>query len=59
MPMKTLSINQEKNMKKSKNDIELDFIILHKGFHENHMVLNPGTCHNIVTGDNDPSDKTI
>ena len=25
---------------KKKNDLETDFIILHKWFHENHMILN-------------------
>ena len=35
----------------------MDFMTLQKWFHENHMVLNPGKCHCIVTGDNDPSNK--
>ena len=48
-----------KNMRKIKNDLEMDFMILHKWFHENHMVLNPGKCHYIVIGDDDPSHKTI
>ena len=34
-------------------------MILHKWFHENHMVLNPGKCHYIVIGDDDPSHKII
>ena len=25
----------------------MDFMILHKWFYENHMVLNPGKCHYI------------
>ena len=33
--------------------------ILHKWFHENHMVLNPGKCHYIVIGDDDPTQKII
>ena len=37
----------------------MDFMILHKWFHENHMVLNPGKCHYIVIGDDDPSHKII
>ena len=37
----------------------MDFTILHKWFHENHMVLNPGKCHYIVIGDDDPSHKII
>ena len=36
-----------KNMRKIKNDLKMDFMILHKWFHENHMVLNPGKCHYI------------
>ena len=36
-----------------KIDPEMNFMILHKWFHENHVVLNPGTCHYIVT-DDDP-----
>ena len=37
----------------------LDFMILHKWFHQNHMVLNPGKCHYIVIADDDPSHKII
>ena len=48
-----------KNMRKIKNDLEMDFMILHKWFHVNHMVLNPGKCHYIVIGDDDPSHKII
>ena len=40
-----------KNMQKIKNNLEMDFMILHKWFHENHMVLNPGKCHYIVIGE--------
>ena len=49
----------EKNMQKIKNDLEMDFMILHKWFHENHMVLNPDKCHYIVIGDDDPNQKII
>ena len=48
-----------KNMQKIKNDLEMDFMILHKSFHENHMVLNPGKCHYIMIGDDDPTQKII
>ena len=44
-------------MRKIKNDLEMDFMILHKWFHENHMVLNPDKCHYIVIGDDGPSQK--
>ena len=46
-------------MQKIKNDLEMDFMILHKWFHENHMALNTGKCHYIVIGDKDPSHKII
>ena len=48
-----------KDMRRIKNDLEIDFMILHKWFHENHMVINPGKCHYIVIGDDDPSHKII
>ena len=57
--MTALSINQEKKMQKIKKDLEMDFMILHKWFHENHMILNPGKCHYIEIGDNDPAHKII
>ena len=46
-------------MRKIKNDLEMDSMILHKRFHENHMVLNPGKCHYNVNGHDDPSHKII
>ena len=46
-------------MRKIKNDLEIDFIILYKWFHENQMVLNSGKCHYIVIRDDDPSHKMI
>ena len=46
-------------MQKIKNDLEMDFMIFHKWFHENHMVLNPGKCHYIVIGDNGATQKII
>ena len=52
MPITTLKM-------KIKNDLEMDFMILQKWFHENHMVLNPDKCHNIVIGDDDPTQKII
>ena len=33
--------------------------MVHKWFHENHMVLNAGKCHYIVIGDDDPTYKII
>ena len=32
-------------MQKIKNDLEMDFMILHKWFHENRMVFNAGNFH--------------
>ena len=46
-------------MGKIKNNVEMDFIILHKWFHENCMVLNSGKCRYIGIGDDDPSHKII
>ena len=37
----------------------MDFIILHKWFHENHMVLYTGKSQYIVIDDDDPSHKII
>ena len=48
-----------KNMPKITKDLEMDFMILRKWFHENHMVLNPDKCHYIVIGDDDPNQKII
>ena len=48
-----------KNMQKIKNDLEMDFMILHKWFHENHMVLNPDKCHYTVIGEDDRNQKII
>ena len=48
-----------KNKRKIKNDLEMDFLILHKWFHESHMVLNPDKCHYIVIDDDDPFHKMI
>ena len=51
--------NLGKNMQKIKNDLEMDFLILHKWFHENHMVLNLGKCHYIVISGDDPMKKNF
>ena len=46
-------------MRRIKNDLEIDFMILQEWFQENHMVLNPGKRHYIEIGDDDPSHKII
>ena len=46
-------------MWKIKSNLKMIFMILYGWFHENHMVLNPGKCHYIVIGDDDPIHKII
>ena len=46
-------------MWKIKSNLKIIFMILYRWFHENHMVLNPGKCHYIVIGDDDPTHKII
>ena len=46
-------------MRRIKNDLEMDFMILRKWFHENHIVLDPSKGHYIAIGDDDPSNKII
>ena len=46
-------------MQKIKNHLVMDFMILHKWFHENDMVQNPGKCYHIVIGNNDVSHKIV
>ena len=46
-------------MQKIKNHLEMNFMILHKWFHGNHMVLNLCKCHYIVIGDDNFSHKII
>ena len=46
-------------MWKIKNDLQVDFMILHKWFHENHMVLNRGKCHYTVIDDDDTTHKIV
>ena len=41
-------------MRKIMSDLEMNFMILYKWFHENQMALNPGKCHYIVISDDDP-----
>ena len=54
MAVKALFINQEKIRKRIKNGLELDFMILHKWFHENHI----STLVNVI-GNNNTSCKII
>ena len=38
-----------------RRNLEINFVILHQWFHENHMTLNPGKCHYMVIGSRDLS----
>ena len=44
-------------MRKIKNDPKMDFMILHKWFHKNHMVLNPVKSYYIMIDDDGVSHK--
>ena len=39
-----------KNLNRIRRNLEIDFMILHQWFHENHMTLNQGKCHYMVIG---------
>ena len=39
-----------KNLNRLRRNLEMDFMILHQWFHENHMTSNPGKCHYMVIG---------
>ena len=46
-------------MQKIKNYLEMDFMVLHKWFHEGHKVLKNGKCHYNKISDDDSSHKII
>ena len=48
-----------KDLKRIRRNVEMDFIILHQWFHENHMTLNPGKCHYMVIGIRTLSHETM
>ena len=37
-----------KDLNQIRRNLEMDFMILHQWFHENHMIFNPGKCHYMV-----------
>ena len=37
-----------KDLNQIRRNLEMDFMILHQWFHENHMTYNPGKCHYMV-----------
>ena len=42
-----------KDVNRIRRNLEIDFMVLHQWFHENHMTLNPGKCHYMVIGSRD------
>ena len=48
-----------KKYEKNKNNLVIDFMILHKWLCENHKLLSPGKCHHNVIGDKVLSHKII
>ena len=56
MPITTLYKSEKI---RGKNDLEMDFMILRRWFHGNHIGLNAGKCHYIVIGCDDPTHKII
>ena len=40
----------EKDLNWIRRNLEMEFMILHQWFRENHMTLNPGICHYMVIG---------
>ena len=58
MPITAL-YKSEKNIRKIKNDLYIDFMILHKGFHESQMVSDAGKCHYILIGHDYTTHKII
>ena len=39
-----------KYLNRIRRNLEMEFMILHQWFHENHLALNPGKCHYMVIG---------
>ena len=48
-----------KNLNRIRRKLEMEFMILHQWFHENHMTLNPGKCHYMVIGSRDLSHEIM
>ena len=48
-----------KNLNRIRRNLEMEFMILHQLFHENHMTLNPGKCHYMVIGSRDLSHEIM
>ena len=48
-----------KDLNRIRRNLEMNFIILHQWFRENHMTLNPGKCHYMVIGSRDLSHEIM
>ena len=48
-----------KNLNRRRRNLEMELMILHQWFHENHMTLNPGKCHYMVIGSRDLSHEIM
>ena len=48
-----------KNLNRIRRNLEMEFMILHQWFQENHMTLNPGKCHYMVIGSRDLSHEIM
>ena len=49
----------EKSLNQIRRNLEMEFMILHQWFHENHMTLNPGKCHYMVISSRDLSHEIM
>ena len=48
-----------KDLNRIRRNLEMEFMILHQWFHENHMTLNPRKCHYMVIGSRDLSHEIM
>ena len=48
-----------KDLNRIRRNLEMEFMILHQRFHENHMILNPGKCYYMVIGSRDLSHEIM
>ena len=49
----------EEDLNRIRRNLEMEFMILHQWFHENHMTLNPGKRHYMVIGSRDLSHEIM
>ena len=48
-----------KGLNRIRKNLQMEFMILHQWFHENHMTLNPGKCHYMVIVSRDLSHEIM